>query len=337
MSGSVQNKVPCVFKTIVVEGKSSKRAHQQYKVVASREIKEIALQADIEQASPTEKIDGTCVYVHDFQGKPWLWARHDRKPTKQADKKFKRYQTNQRTSELDGETENEVTPWQWNAEKDFREAPENWIPAKGVPVIDGIAQPDENGHIPGWVPLDKNNRQYCWHNTVVDHKQGVAVVLRPSADGNKDELEVSISNLSSLLERTLELIGTNINANPYGIGCKKNPIHLLIPHGAIGLNDQLTVNYDDLKEWFETKDNGKVEGLVWHCKNGELFKFHRHHFGLPWPVDDLHLCRQPIRFALDPSRFECDFDAKSMFTVLSQFDGQLFDQMKDIPWGEGVD
>lgn len=32
-----------------------------------------------------------------FEGEPYLWARLDRKPTKQADKKFKKYQFSQKT------------------------------------------------------------------------------------------------------------------------------------------------------------------------------------------------------------------------------------------------
>ncbi len=32
-----------------------------------------------------------------FEGEPYLWARLDRKPTKQADKRFKKYQYSQKT------------------------------------------------------------------------------------------------------------------------------------------------------------------------------------------------------------------------------------------------
>ena len=33
----------------------------------------------------------------------------------------------------------------------FQDVPEYWIPASGVPIEDGLPQPDENGHIPGTV------------------------------------------------------------------------------------------------------------------------------------------------------------------------------------------
>lgn len=44
---------------------------------------------------------------------------------------------------------------------------------------------------------------------------GKALVLRPSAD-DADTLEIAAVPLGDLLEQTLELIGTNVNGNPYG-------------------------------------------------------------------------------------------------------------------------
>lgn len=63
--------------------------------------------------------------------------------------------------------------------------------------------------------MEKNNKQYCWHSSVVDHNVGKALVLRPSAD-DADSLEIAAVPLGELLEQTLELIGTNVNGNPYG-------------------------------------------------------------------------------------------------------------------------
>lgn len=63
--------------------------------------------------------------------------------------------------------------------------------------------------------MQKNNKQYCWHSSVVDHKSGTALVLRPSADDG-DGLEIAAVPLEDLMEQTLELIGTNVNGNPYG-------------------------------------------------------------------------------------------------------------------------
>lgn len=63
--------------------------------------------------------------------------------------------------------------------------------------------------------MQKNNKQYCWHSSVVDPKSGTALVLRPSADDG-DGLEIAAVPLEDLMEQTLELIGTNVNGNPYG-------------------------------------------------------------------------------------------------------------------------
>lgn len=67
----------------------------------------------------------------------------------------------------------------------------------------------------GWVPVEKSNKQYCWHSSVVDYELGTALVLKQHPD-DPGLLEVSAVPLSGLLEQTLELIGTNINGNPYG-------------------------------------------------------------------------------------------------------------------------
>ena len=63
--------------------------------------------------------------------------------------------------------------------------------------------------------MEKDNKQYCWHSSVVDHDAGVALVLRVIAE-NEDLLEITMVPLADLLEQTLELIGTNVNGNPYG-------------------------------------------------------------------------------------------------------------------------
>ena len=67
----------------------------------------------------------------------------------------------------------------------------------------------------GWVPVEKSNKQHCWHSSVVDYELGTALVLKQHPD-DPGLLEVSAVPLSGLLEQTLELIGTNINGNPYG-------------------------------------------------------------------------------------------------------------------------
>lgn len=63
--------------------------------------------------------------------------------------------------------------------------------------------------------MDNSNKQYCWHASVVDYNARAALVLRP---GSEDDalLEIISVPLAELMEQTLELIGTNVNGNPYG-------------------------------------------------------------------------------------------------------------------------
>lgn len=63
--------------------------------------------------------------------------------------------------------------------------------------------------------MEKDSKQYCWHASVVDYEAGAALVLRPKAD-DEELLEVAAVPLGDLMEQTLELIGTNVNGNPYG-------------------------------------------------------------------------------------------------------------------------
>ncbi|XP_023581570.1 uncharacterized protein C12orf29 homolog [Trichechus manatus latirostris] len=220
--GSVQRKMPCVFVTEVKEEPSAKREYQPFKVLATETINRKALDADIYSAIPTEKVDGTCCYVTTYKGQPYLWARLDRKPNKQAEKRFKKFLYSKENSK-------------------------------------------------GWVPVEKNNKQYCWHSSVVNYEFEIALVLKHHPD-DPGLLEISAVPLSDLLEQTLELIGTNINGNPYGLGSRKHPLHLLIPHGAFHIRNLPTLKHNDLLSWFEGCREGKIEGIVWHCNDGCLIK-----------------------------------------------------------------
>lgn len=55
-----------------------------------------------------------------------------------------------------------------------------------------------------------------------------------------------------------------------GIGSKKFPIHFLVIHGSVKIRNPPAIKMDLMKEWF--KSEGQVEGIVWHCANGTLFK-----------------------------------------------------------------
>ncbi|XP_045321203.1 uncharacterized protein C12orf29 homolog isoform X3 [Leopardus geoffroyi] len=301
--GSVQRKMPCVFVTEVKEEPSTKREHQvprcaapwsgragaagryravlqPFKVLATETISHKALDADIYSAIPTEKVDGTCCYITNYKGQPYLWARLDRKPNKLAEKRFKNFLHSKQNSK-------------------------------------------------GWVPVEKNNKQYCWHSSVVNYEFEVALVLKHHPD-DPGLLEISAVPLSDLLEQTLELIGTNINGNPYGLGSKKHPLHLLIPHGAFQIRNLPTLKHNDLLSWFEGCREGKIEGIVWHCNDGCLIKVHRHHLGLCWPIPDTYMNSKPVIINMNLNKYDRAFDAKSLFNLLSKIDNQKFGRLRDI-------
>ncbi|KAM8802605.1 RNA ligase 1 isoform 2-T2 [Rhynchonycteris naso] len=290
--GSVQRKMPCVFVTEVKEEPSTKREHQPYKVLATETISHKALDADIYSATPTEKVDGTCCYVTTYKGQPYLWARLDRKPNKLAEKRFKNFQHSQQNSK----------GFFWNVEEDFKPVPECWIPAKEIEQLNGNPVPDENGHIP---------------------------VLKHHAD-DPGLLEISAVPLADLLEQTLELIGTNINGNPYGLGSKKHPLHLLIPHGAFQIRDLPTLKHSDLLSWFEGCREGKIEGIVWHCNDGCLIKVHRHHLGLCWPILDTFMNSKPVIINMNLNKYDYTFDTKCLFNHFLKIDHQKFGRLRDI-------
>ena len=238
-----------------------------------------------------------------------------------------------RAQELSGDKEAVIPDFQWDLTKDFKDVPENWIPAKGVQIIDGAAYPDENGHIPGWVPIDPQSKQYCWHLTVVDLELGIGLVLQPDGADTCDDASLCIRAvpLADLLECTLELIGTNVNANPYNLGTKQRPVHLLTRHGIIGFKHTVPpLMFSELKRWFEEEIEGRVEGVVWHCGNGVLYKVHRHHLGLPWPITNPALASRPVKICMDAVKYENNFDPKSQFFHLGQRNTEVIENLRLI-------
>ncbi|XP_003221179.2 RNA ligase 1 [Anolis carolinensis] len=317
--GSVQQKVPCLFVTEVREEPSAKREHQPFKVLATETINQKALDADIYNAVPTEKVDGTCCYITTYKGQPYLWARMDRKPNKQTEKRFKRFLYSADNSR----------GFTWNVEEDFRTVPESWIPAKEIERCNGKPLPDENGHIPGWVPVEKNSRQYCWHASVVDYEFELALILKHHTE-EPGFLEICPVPLSTFSEHTLELIGTNINANPYGLGSKKHPVHLLVPHGIFQIKNAPALNHNDILTWLDGCKEGKIEGIVWHCADGNLIKLHRHHLGLSWPIADPHLISQPVVVNFSGIKYDYNFEPNTLFDYFSKLDGQRFNSLRNI-------
>ncbi|KAM6353408.1 LOW QUALITY PROTEIN: RNA ligase 1-like [Alca torda] len=217
----------------------------------------------------------------------------------------------------------------WNVEEDFRPVPDTWIPAKDIELSNSNPLPSENGYMPGCVPVEKNSKQY-YRSSVNDEakiaRAEMALVLKHRADPGL--LEISPVPLAEILEQTLELIGTHINANPYGLGSKKQPVHLLVPHGAFEEKSPLTLKQNVIQSWFEGCSE-RVVGIVWHCHDGCLIKLHRHHLGLHWPLAEAYLNSQPVVTSFIRTKYDCDFEPKSLFHHFSNLDGQRFDRPKD--------
>ncbi|XP_074654384.1 RNA ligase 1-like [Tubulanus polymorphus] len=324
--GSVQFKVSCVFKTVVVEEGSKKRKYQTFKVIASSELKpEIIEQHEsLKTAIISEKLDGTCCLIQNWQGKPWLWARLDRKLNKLSERKFRKVKILHREWEKNGRTGEEPT-FTWT-DADFKDVPSCWQPASGVKIENGIAQADINGHIPGWIPVSPGSRQYCWHLTPVDFKLQIALLLRENEHG----LEIVAVPLDSICGHTVELIGTNINGNPYGIGSRDAPIHMFVVHGSISNIKIPELNREVLNEWFTSTQDGAIEGVVWHCEDGTLFKVHRHHLELPWPVESPRLCQIPVYINVPFDTSENMWEDNSLFRRLNSVHQQKFQNLSAL-------
>ncbi|XP_025087598.1 uncharacterized protein C12orf29 homolog isoform X3 [Pomacea canaliculata] len=274
---------------------------------------------------------GSCTPRCVTKGKPLLWARYDRKPNKAGDKKFQRYQAQLSLWKQSGEI-GEQPQHKWDLGKDFKEVPANWITATGVDLVDGVAQPDSLGHTPGWVPVERKSRQYCWHLSAVDLDLGLGMVLCMKENNDK-ELVIRCVPLSQLCGKTCELIGTNVNGNPYGLGTKQNPLHVLVVHGSIPLSCPSPLVARELHQWFESEDpesGNRVEGVVWHCPSGSLFKLHRHHLNLPWPVDLPTLSQKRVTIEVNATEFNIDTQATSQFSTLAAVNGVVVNQLRDI-------
>uniref|UniRef100_H2ZF46 RNA ligase 1 n=1 Tax=Ciona savignyi TaxID=51511 RepID=H2ZF46_CIOSA len=318
---SVQSKISCIFGTQVIEIPSKKRFGQNYKIVATKQISKQALASDVKFATVTEKIDGTCCCVKKYQGQICLWARFDRKPSKSAEKRFKKFQ-NQHREWINNGKQGEEPRFKWNYPDDMKVVPQNWVPADGVERTGVGLVPDANGHIPGWVPISSDPRQYCWHHCVVVAGDSILVLLR-----NNGGLKITTVHMSELEGKTLELIGTHVNGNPYGLGSKQSPFHILVEHGQILVNNPPVIDYDDIKDWLN--DKAPIEGIVWHCEDGNMFKIHRHHLGLEWPCDVTTplLCQMPVTIEIEDSVM---IQQSPLINKLFESETVFFKSLKDV-------
>ncbi|ESO13049.1 hypothetical protein HELRODRAFT_63644 [Helobdella robusta] len=308
---NVKKKINCIFEIVIEPSISSKRPNQFFSVQATDGLRNEFVSSLNQPHIVSEKIDGTSSFVRRFNGIPWLWARHDRKPTKN----YKKMHIGDSIDYQDFKIEN------------YKDAPENWTASDACLNEMGKLIPDTNGHIMGWVPINPQLKQHCWHCQAVDLESGLALTLKPN-DGHADNtLELSIEPLEKLEECTFELIGTNINGNAYNIGSKQAPLHILVRHGIIKISKTYpNVTQSSLRNWFINDENGRVEGIVWHCSNSRLYKLHRHHLGLEWPIDCTKLSTRPLVINIP----KCHNSPNPHFKFLSIFDGRCFNSFNEF-------
>ena len=159
---------------------------------------------------------------------------------------------------------------------------------------------------------------------------GLALVLQPLPDDEK-VLQITAVPMADLVGCTMELIGTHINGNPYQLGSKQSPLHVLVRHGVIVFQKSPPLDYSDLKIWFNDDEEGKVEGVVWHCPDGKLFKAHRHHLGLKWPAESTRLQARPVKINVDISKYSEEIDPTTVFSVLDNLKNLQFQSLMHIP------
>lgn len=280
---TVRSKIKCIFEIDVNFEKSAelKLSKKYFYVSASETFRNEFLLKKKEGCLPTEKIDGTSTIIKKYNDKAWLWVRRDRKLKKQAAAK---------------KIENEET-FVFDIDN-YKIVPEDWI--AGESYIDdktGQLVPDKQGEIMGWIPLD-SDKMHKWHAETVDYDNNRILVLNVLKENDELTFELNLDLLSDHEGQSFELIGTNINGNPYKIGTKKCPIHFLILHGCIPVCNFLKgdFNYESITNWFvnEEENNRGMEGIVWHCSDGDMFKLTMPHLKLKWPTENTKLNTRPI-------------------------------------------
>ena len=71
-----------------------------------------------------------------------------------------------------------------------------------------------------------------------------------------------------------ECIGTNIQGNPLNLD--KNTI-LFFTLNQAPIHENVPTDFNGLNEWLPKQkskygNNCGIEGIVWHCKNGDMYK-----------------------------------------------------------------
>jgi len=99
-----------------------------------------------------------------------------------------------------------------------------------------------------------------------------------ASESNEDKWIIDAVKNTTLInvpdgEWSGEAIGKNIQGNPLNLEIN---FVLLFSLMHIPIFENVPIDFEGLKEWLPQKDSrvgkGKIEGIVWHCKNGNMFK-----------------------------------------------------------------
>merc|ERR1712080_322463 len=89
------------------------------------------------------------------------------------------------------------------------------------------------------------------------------------------------------------------------------------------------LTHTDLMTWFDEQSDGHVEGIVWHAEDGKMFKLHRQHLGLKWPIDGLRIFSHPV--SIDMHEYEVNgHNHNSLFEKLKTVDGKTFKNIAEL-------
>ena len=124
---------------------------------------------------------------------------------------------------------------------------QEWRAGRPAPAGFRAAQndPDADGNIPGWVPVDLEGKEDRW-------------IREALASGIPDA-------------GTYELVGPKVQGNPEGFTA-----HTLVRHGAEALPDAPR-DWEGLIAYLGSRD---IEGIVWHHPDGRMAKIKKRDFGL---------------------------------------------------------
>jgi len=93
----------------------------------------------------------------------------------------------------------------------------------------------------------------------------------PVTDDANDQYLREAHWIGLLDDGTYECCGPMIQQNPENLGR-----HMLLRHGSVKFGD-VPIEYNALKEWLRNKD---IEGVVFHCNDGNMIKIKKSDFGM---------------------------------------------------------